>query len=139
MEIDSMEGYELNAAVGQRIMGLPVLKFERGMKCPVCGGEVDFRLRAWCGSCCEWFYEPYRDYSGYIGAAQEVIDRLRTDGYHFTCNDRGGDPWWAEFANDDYTVGGQASGDTLEVAICRAGLNLMADIARLSNIASVPL
>lgn len=72
-------------------------------------------------------------YSTKTANAMSVVEQLRTEGYYFTCGDRHGNPWWAEFANEDYTIGGQGSAEKLELAICHAALNLIADIERVKQ------
>lgn len=61
-------------------------------------------------------------YSTNITLAWQVVEHLRKQGLEFTIDSRGGDPYWAEFANENHTVGGQASADTPALAICLAAL-----------------
>lgn len=93
---DLQAGHALDRLIAIEIMGLPERTYGRGMKCPECGGETDFRIRAWCFACCEWFYSPYREYSSLIDAAWEVVERLRPT-HLFELHQAGSSLVWAAF------------------------------------------
>ena len=73
MKIDEMAGgREMDQLVAERVMGL-CIKWEKGVACPYCGGEMHFLgSRAWCLRCQEYRYHQYKDYSTDIAAAWEV-------------------------------------------------------------------
>src|ERR1041385_2823213 len=94
-DLERMEaGYELDKLIATQILGLPERHYGQGMKCPICSSGVDFRIRAWCSSCCEWFYSPYREYSSLIEFAWEVVEHLNPN-YLFEIHQAGTTVWAA--------------------------------------------
>lgn len=63
-------------------------------------------------------------YSTKIALAWQVVEHLRQKGFEFALDSRGGNPYWAEFAKEDYKIGGQATADTPALAICLAALKV---------------
>lgn len=61
-------------------------------------------------------------YTSDLKYAWEVMARVCSQGFKFALDTRGGNPWWAEFATEDYSRGGQATDTTAPRAICRAAL-----------------
>jgi len=127
MNYDELEksGRDLDALVAERVMGW------------VCPDQYNYWMTIHPGGTFDLHqlkatWSPSTD----IAAAMLIIDKLRADGWHFSCDDFGGEPWWAEFANEDNTIGGQATGEKLELVICRAALNFVADIARVKAVAT---
>ena len=59
-----------------------------------------------------------------IEAAWKVVEHMRRKGFEFALDSKGGDPYWAEFATMDYSVGRQATGDCPALAICLAALQV---------------
>jgi hypothetical protein len=70
--------------------------------------------------------EEVPHYSTDIAAAWQVVEHLFTRGLRLSLNAFGGDPWWAEFADEGYEHGAQAPADTAPLAICRAALAAVA-------------
>lgn len=147
--IDEMEaGRKLDALVAERIIGPsgpcegplePVTDSYFEFECTVCDGSfrgvatlrsvtVETKIGAYPAH--RW-YAPHertaKRHSTNLEDAQQVIDKMRVDKWTFRMDDQGGDPWWAEFAKADFGLGGQASGDSPAVVICRAALKALED------------
>ena len=117
VEQELKAGCELDARVAQQVLSLPHLEYGPGMKCPECGGEVDFRVRAWCFNCQGWFYSPYREYSTDIAAAWQVVEQFKD--YNMQL-DGHGDGWTFHIFKDATCY--EADAPTAPLAICRAAL-----------------
>ena len=122
-EIESLAGRELDVAIAERVMGLVPCQSEQhelGAKfyaerpchaqpdSPTKGGETSL-------------------YSTDIGAAMQVVERLRASNWYVTLSngdERAGKEWFVEFLRSDgkYLYNGEADCDSLPEAICRAAL-----------------
>lgn len=118
-------GHEINRLIGMRVMGLPDKPYGQGMKCPDCGGEVDFRIRAWCYNCQTWFYGSYSDYSGLIEFTWKIVEKLHTEGYGITIDFTAWNSPYVKIRNTANTLA-DAVAQTVPLAICRAALALKA-------------
>jgi hypothetical protein len=126
MDVDKVEaGHKLNHLIGTKIIGLPERTYGSGMRCPDCGGEVDFRMRAWCFSCAAWFYGAYSDYSSLIEFAWEVVEKMIERKYTWQADGRGGLSTFI-FLDNGRIVGADTAAH-LPLAICRAALKAITD------------
>lgn len=115
--VDELTEEELNALIATQVMGLP----EHSLKdapCPYCGDEMRLGLdRAWCSTCREWRYSPYKDYTGEMGSTWEVVNKKKDDYTFMLAYDQHTGKWWACF---DPSAHYEARAETPELAICRA-------------------
>lgn len=135
-------GRELDAAVAERVMGwewftavnVNVLvppehhwRVQRSWRIPGKHGEEDDIDSA-------RFYDSRNGgkqapvvpaYSTNIAAAWLVVEELTAHGLRLSLDMFGGDPWWAEFADERWERGAQATAPTAPEAICRAALAAM--------------
>lgn len=111
-------GRELDAAVAERVMGYTL--------------DYEFADLNFNGAPCvkelrdqydEWGLLPA--YSTDIAAAWLVVEKLAAQGLRLSLDAFGGDPWWAEFADEKWERGAQATAPTASEAICRVALAAM--------------
>jgi len=65
---------------------------------------------------------PVPHYSTDIAAAWLVVEKLAAQGLRLSLDAFGGDPWWVEFADEQWARGAQATANTAPHAICLAAL-----------------
>lgn len=121
-----MEPREIDAALAQRLFGLPAREWNDDTPCPECGGEMRYcGHRSRCMNCDEWRYQAYREYSDTWEGAGAVVEAMRERGFEF----------WAQMTTDE-SVEWMAAfyppkksdaewirfGDTAPLAIARAAL-----------------
>ena len=70
-------------------------------------------------------FSTFPRYSTDMAAAWLVVEKLAAQGLRLSLDAFGGDPWWAEFADEKWERGAQATAPTAPEAICRAALAAM--------------
>lgn len=114
-------GRELDALVAEKIIKLSA-KYWRPT-CFVNDHELDANV--WCYDCSGMVDDQERvpeHYSTEIAAAWLVVEKLATQGLRLSLDAFGGDPWWVEFADEQWERGAQATANTAPHAICLAAL-----------------
>ena len=66
-------------------------------------------------------------YSTELDEAFQVVEAMAARGLRLSLDRWGGDPWWAEFADEGWEHGGQATSGTAPRAICLAALEALKD------------
>lgn len=137
-------GRELDAEVAERVMGLRVVA--RDWPCGYNYDGCEREAWSWPEEPPPMHFEPWpvyvtergtwparrlepivpvSAYSTDIAAAWLVVEKLAAQGLRLSLDAFGGDPWWAEFADEKWERGAQATAPTAPEAICRAALAAM--------------
>ncbi len=106
-------GRELDALVAAKVMGRP--KFQPG-KGPVAQRPLEeLSMRMYADRI------PVPHYSAEIGAAWQVVERMRALGWEVVVDTRSG-KWLVQFLSSDGRQHSAASADLAPLAICRAAI-----------------
>lgn len=136
-----LSGRELDAAIAERVMG----HVWDESRCRACGWPIGSFEDGGCTieSCSMRPYPVRRadtpsDYSSSIGAAMEVVEKMRQSGWHVEISDdceRMDTAWFVEFtrSTDTHLHTGDAGAETLPETICRAALEAIETNATRSS------
>ena len=117
-EVLNASNEQLNKWVGVYVFGMEDKENKHISVCPNCG-NTDLWIgenRSRCGDCNEWVYSWYKDYSGDILAAFELLgDRDITLHHHIF----GDGLWYATIHKSEKSMAIYACAETAPLAICK--------------------
>ncbi len=110
----------MDALVARKVMGLDPLTVDGDMQ--VFTWRREFLMAGDRFVVTDNGSESLPHYSTDIAAAWQVVEKMAEGGLRLSLDRFGGDPWWAEFADEGWEQGAQATSATAPMAICLAAL-----------------